>query len=168
MLRLPAPHSWVELSLRRTKLAAYESSISYAWFSCNVLSFIALILPLIASFTGMCFFISVLFVLLKLPLLRFAPRAFVEGRFSPQIPYIQQHWRCVFPCIALQNAGVQTLAETLAHDASTAEEQTTIGIVLQPTAQQAAYHHYSALATSKQGLPSHTAGRKSEARAPCV
>jgi hypothetical protein len=46
------------------------------------------------------------------------------------------------------------------HAASTAEEQKQIGVVLQPTAQQADYQHCSDLATSKQGLPSHTSGRK--------
>jgi hypothetical protein len=120
---VPAPHSGVKLSLWGTKLAAYRISISYPWFSRNVLSFIALILPLIASLRRIYLFISALFVLLKLPLWHFAPRAFVKGRFSPQIPCIHQHCRCVFPVIALQNVGLQTLAETLAHATSTADQQ---------------------------------------------
>jgi hypothetical protein len=68
---VPALHGGVKLSLRRTKLAAYGISISYSWFSCDELSFIALILPLISSLRRVCFFISVLFVLLKLPLWHF-------------------------------------------------------------------------------------------------
>jgi hypothetical protein len=59
----------------------------------------------------------------------FALSAFVEGRFWPRIPRIQQHWRCIFPFIALQSLGLQTFAETVAHAASTAEEQKKIGAV---------------------------------------
>jgi hypothetical protein len=100
-------------------------------------------------------------------ILFFAPRSFVEGRFWLHIPCIHQHWRCIFPFTVLQNLGLQPFAETAAHAASTAEEQKTIGVVLQPTAQSAAYHHCSDLATSNHGLPSHTSGRKTEAMA-CV
>jgi hypothetical protein len=47
-------------------------------------------------------------------MLFFASSAFAEGRFSPQIPYIHQHWRCILPFIALQNLGWLTSAETVA------------------------------------------------------
>jgi hypothetical protein len=40
-------------------------------FSCDGLLFISLIVPLISSLRRICFFISVLFILLKLPLLHF-------------------------------------------------------------------------------------------------
>jgi hypothetical protein len=47
----------------------------------------------------------------------FGPRAFAEGRFRQQLLCIHQHWRCIFPFIALQNLGVQTFADTVAHAA---------------------------------------------------
>jgi hypothetical protein len=45
----------------------------------------------------------------------FGPSAFAEGRFWPQVPGIHQHWRCIFPFIALQNLGLRAFAYAVAH-----------------------------------------------------
>jgi hypothetical protein len=91
-----------------------------------------------------------------------------RGDLAHRFPASTNIGDVLFPFIARQNLGLQAFAEPVVHAASTAEEQKTIGVVLQPTAQQAACHHYSDLASSRHGLPSHTSGRKNGGLSLCA